>query len=371
MTTTYIILVNWNGRQDTIECLESLMRLDTDDFSVVIVDNGSTDGSLGALQAWSAAQEPAVQQQGLIWSTLPLDRRHDPILRIVMLADESSPQPDGARITVIAAGANRGFAAANNVGMAFAARDPEARFLWVLNNDTVVRSDSLDRLVAHAERHPRQAMIGSTLLYYHSPHIVQGLGGWTKPARALSGHVGVGRAADDLPDEAEVEAQLAYVMGASMFVRRAVFDQIGGMSGEYFLYFEELDWARRLPPDACLGICLASVVYHKEGGSIGTSSTARSSSTSHYYHTVNTLRYAWRFNRRYAPVAYARFGWDLLGYCRQRDRVAIGVSLRALVDAITGRRRAGAYGGGGVRLDRGAAPPQLGFRDPPKRLADD
>jgi GT2 family glycosyltransferase len=345
MTTTYIILVNWNGRQDTIECLDSLMRLDTDDFSVVVVDNGSVDDTIGALQAWETGGATRAVREGPIWSTLPPERRHDPTLRVVSLADESAPRPNGARVTLLAAGRNLGFAAANNIGMDFAVRDPGARFLWLLNNDTVARPDALSQLVAHADGHLDQAMIGSTLLYHDAPQIVQGLGGWTRPNRALAGHIGFGGRADELPDQAQVEAELAYVMGASMFVRRDLFDRTGGMSDDYFLYYEELDWVRRLPKGARLGICLASVVYHKEGGSIGTSSVARPSDTSLYYYTVNTLRYVWRYDRRHVPVTVARFGWNLIGYCRRRDGAAVRVGLHALRDALSGRRRTGPYGG--------------------------
>ena len=146
-----------------------------------------------------------------------------------------------------------------------------------------------------------------------------------------------------------VGPEIAYVMGASMFVRRAVYDRIGGMSEAYFLYYEELDWAKRLPPEFGLGTCLDSVIYHKEGQSIGTSSTERPSDTSLYYYCVSGLRFYWRHERRHAPVAAARVLWNLLGYARRRDLAAFRVTGVALRDFIAGRPRRGTYGGAEFR----------------------
>lgn len=346
MAATAIILVNWNGHADTIECLESLLRLEREDFAVVIVDNGSTDGSIDTLRDWAKA--PPRRLAGGVWDRLPADRRHAPDLRV---ADGPDAHPDGARITVIPAGRNLGYAAANNVGMAFGARDPATCFFWLLNNDTVARPDSLAHLAAHADAHPDLGLIGSTLLYYDAPDTVQGVGGWIEPHRALAGHIGFGLAADALPAADEIERRLAYVMGASMFVPRATYAATGGMSEAYFLYFEEPDWARRLPAGVGQGVCLDAVVYHKEGGSIGTDSIGRPSDTSLYYYTVNTLRYYWRHERRFVAVAAARIAWNAGLHAKRRDAAGVGVTLRACVDALTRRRRRGPYGSAEFRSD--------------------
>jgi GT2 family glycosyltransferase len=349
MATTFIILVNWNGKHDTIECLESLLRLDDGDFHVVVVDNGSTDGSVDEIEAWAAGSSDAVRT-GPVWDRLPTRRRWQPGLQRLQHAEAlTTPFSQQARITLIEAGVNLGFAAANNLGMRFAARVPDARFFWILNNDTVPCADALTRLVAHADKSPDQGIIGSTLLYYHRPELVQGVGGWIRPGQAMAGHIGTGLSPDALPSVETVEAELAYVMGASMFVRRDLYDRIGGMSEDYFLYFEELDWAKRLPQGVRQGICLGAVVFHKEGGSIGTSSIDRPSNTSLYYHAVNTVRFYWRFERRHVSIAVLRAAWNIIGYLRQRDRMAAVVTVRAVVDAMTGRRRRGPYNGADFR----------------------
>ncbi|WP_336966231.1 glycosyltransferase family 2 protein [Sphingobium aquiterrae] len=344
MATTQIILVNWNGRDHMIECLESLMRLDNGDFGVVIVDNGSTDGSIAAIAAWAAMPAPMDVPEGPPWPLLPIERRHCPTVRVIDRAEAESMAPGDARITVIAANANLGFAAANNLGLAHAARDPGCRSFWLLNNDTVVAPDSLDRLLDKAAARPDAGIIGATLLYYDRPDMVQGLGGIMDVRWARADHIGFGLPADSLPQEAAVEAQLSYVMGASMFVRRTVYEAIGGMSEDYFLYFEEPDWARRLPPGVRQTTCLAARVYHKEGGSIGSSNVTRPSDTSLYYLTVNSLRFYARYHRGSLPVMAARLAKTGFDHGRRGDRRARAVIARAFVDAVTGRRRKGPYG---------------------------
>ncbi|MDB5894515.1 MAG: glycosyltransferase family 2 protein [Rhodoferax sp.] len=343
MARTYIVLVNWNGHGDTIECLDSLLRLADDDHRVIVVDNGSTDGSLQHLRDWAAAP-PAPVPSGAVWDHFAGAVPRPPDLRVVPMDALDTARPDGARITAIDAGANLGFAGANNLGMRFAGQDPAARYFWVLNNDTVATPESLSQLVAHADRHPQQAIIGAALLYYHDPGIVQGLGGWLDNRRALAGHIGFGLPAKQLPSAGEVQARLAYVMGASMFVRAGTYRAIGGMSEDYFLYYEELDWARRLPQGATLGICLEAVVFHKEGGSIGTSSLHRPSDTCLYYQYASALRFYWKHERRHAPLAAARILYNLVDHARRRDFAAMRITVRAFGDILRGRLRRGAYG---------------------------
>ncbi|MDF0543248.1 glycosyltransferase family 2 protein [Sphingobium sp. H39-3-25] len=355
MATTQIILVNWNGRDHTIECLESLMRLDSGDFDVVIVDNGSADGSIAAIEDWALAPESAHWKSGPPWPLLPAERAHLPGVRVIDRAALGDASPDGTRITIIAANANLGFAGATNLGLAFGARDRDARYFWLLNNDTVVAPDSLTLLVEKAAARPDAGIIGATLLYYHQPDMVQGLGGLMDVKRALASHIGLGLSADALPDEAAVEAQMTYVMGASMFVRRSVYDATGGMSEDYFLYFEEPDWAQRLPRGVHQAVCLAAKVYHKEGGTIGSNSLTRASDTSLYYLIVNSLRFYARYHRASLPLMAARMAKYGFDYGRKGDRQARAVIARAFVDALTGRRRKGPYGSALFRAGKGKA----------------
>jgi GT2 family glycosyltransferase len=101
----------------------------------------------------------------------------------------------------------------------------------------------------------------------------------------------------DIPlQSTEIEQNMSYVIGAAMLVRREFIEQIGLMNEDYFLYFEEIDWATRGASQYKLGYAPKSVVYHKEGASIGTSASG-GSALSVYYLYRNRLLFTWRFHR--------------------------------------------------------------------------
>lgn len=338
--TNWIVLVNWNGGEDTLECLESLLRLDDGDFAVVVVDNGSSDGSQDRIAEWAAHGDGA-RPQGGVWDRLPQERRWN--ADFARIAHGDLPRPT-ARITLIEAGSNLGFAAANNIGMRFAAGDPVARYFWILNNDTVAAPDSLSILHRRMEADPSIGMLGARLMFYHDPDRVQGLAGAFPRWKARSFHIGLGLTPDTLPPAEQVEAQMAYVLGASMFVRRDLVDRIGGMSEAYFLYFEEVDWAERLPAGSRLAIAQDAAVWHKEGGSIGSATETRPSDTSLYYINAGLLRYYWRHHRLRLPIALGRVLRESAGYRLRGDRAGARAVLQGLRDVLSGVRRRGRYG---------------------------
>jgi GT2 family glycosyltransferase len=127
-----------------------------------------------------------------------------------------------------------------------------------------------------------------------------------------------------------------------MFVRRAVFARTGGLSEDYFLYCEELDLARQLLPGEAQGWAPDAVVFHKEGGSIGTSSISRPSDTSLYYLQVNTLRFYRKFHAWLLPLGFLRIAREAFTAFRKRDHAALRVAQLAVVDFITGVKRTGA-----------------------------
>ena len=313
MALVHVVIVNWNGWVDMVECLASLYRLDRDDVSIAICDNGSTDGSVDRLAEWL----------------------------------EEHPGP----VALIENGANLGFAGGCNVGIARALGDPGCRYVWLLNNDTVVTPGALSALVALLEAEPDVAICGSTLLFHDRPKTVQGLGGWFNPWIGRGGHLGLNGAAHELPARAVIEAQLDYVIGASMLVRRAIFERVGGLSEDYFLYYEELDLARRLVAGERQAWAPASIVYHKEGRSIGTASQGRASETSRYYLQVNLLRFYRRHYPWLLPIAFGRLVWEAAKALIDRDMGALAAGWLAVRDFLSNKIRTGP-----IRLQSGGKP---------------
>ena len=111
--------------------------------------------------------------------------------------------------------------------------------------------------------------MGSKLVHYWQPHTVQALGGGAFDEKTtIAKHIGVGLTLDvNNFSREEIEDITSYIVGASMLVTRSFLEKIGLMCEDYFLYFEELDWAYRAKSIFTLGFSPESIVYHKVGGS--------------------------------------------------------------------------------------------------------
>ena len=318
----YILLVNWNGWADTLECLESLLCLDYPDFRVVVVDNASTDDSCDYIHNW-------VNNRFDVWQTGPRSTPSNPTSgRSFTFAEyereEAEEGGDRSRdefLTVVRSAENLGFAGGNNVGLRFALARGDAGFVWLLNNDTVVDKSALTAMVTRIQAKPGTGMCGSTLLFFARPEIVQSLGGgYYCPWFAVAWHLGQRRAFVPTKDPARVERHLSYIVGASMLVSMEWVREIGLMTEDYFLYFEEVDWTLRAGKRFSLAYAPASLVYHKVGGSIGTRShPAHKSLVCDYYNLRNRLI----FTRRFYP-------WAL-------PTVLLGLGIEALVRIGCGR----------------------------------
>ncbi len=215
VSTTCVVLLNHNGWRDTLPCLFALRELEGQHPQVIVVDNGSEDGSVDRIR-------------------------------------EAEPG-----CTLLIAGQNLGFAAGANLGIerALAAG---ADFVWLLNNDTVPGPNSLSALLQAMASDPSLGMVGSNLRYAHDPAMPQALGG---------GYIRWWLGVPQAVRRQRQLSKLEYVNGASMLVRAAVFEEVGLFDECFFLYWEDVDLCRRAQHAGWrLGAALDSVVLHKEGG---------------------------------------------------------------------------------------------------------
>lgn len=304
-----IVVVNWNGVKDTIECLESLFRLDYPDFRVVVCDNASSDGSVTRIIAWANGLTEAFHE-------VPVSLRQlssPPVTKPIRLVELDKATAEGGdllcdrRLTIIRTGDNLGFAGGNNVGLRYLLACGDCDFFWLLNNDTVVDPESLSHLVSEFSSKSNLGICGSTLLYYDDPERIQALGGgyycrwiglpWLhgRWRRLSSRHLEARR----------IPLLINYVVGASMLVSRDFLEQIGLMNEDYFLFFEETDWAWRSRGRFDLGWAPRSLVYHKIGRSIGTSTDPRQKSkTCDFYALRNRLLFTKKFCRSALPTIW-------------------------------------------------------------------
>ena len=299
--STCIVIVNWKNAWDTLECLESVLRLDQRNWVAFVCDNDSQDGSIDIFKKWaerlvcvSTLSPPAGLPQGPsrsdtefnVFFEKPLNPSAEP--RVIAYPAKS--------IVFIENDNNAGFAGGNNVGLKFALSHPEARWVWLLNNDTVVEPSALDWQIKRSQTHARPHMIGVTIMEYYEPQNVQYNGGasynhFTTQVRPIrQGVPPHGLATANF--ENEIESQISYISGASMFLPMSTLKIIGLMDDRYFLYYEELDWIADHRATLDLLYASRAVIYHKEGGTTGGKTTQKiKSATSEYYAARSRLMY--------------------------------------------------------------------------------
>lgn len=256
----YIILVNWNGLEDTLECLESLREIAYPNHRIVVVDNGSKD-----------------HQADLIKENFP-----------------------GVRL--INNKRNLGFVIANNQGMELALREG-AEYVLLLNNDTVVERNFLDILIEYSEQSKDVGIAGPRILYYDSNRI------WSVGGKILSAGiiVLVGKGKDRNYYSSEI-VETDFVSGCAMLVKRSVIEKIGFLDPIYFAYFEDVDFCLRAENLGYRLVVVAkSVIYHKKSSSSGKKGSFRYlSPLQHYLVTRNQILFIKKFSKwKTIPVVVA------------------------------------------------------------------
>ena len=241
-----IIILNWNGLSDTLECLESVKKIDYPSFEVIVVDNGSTDGS-----------------------ATTISRLHPGVV-------------------IIETGKNLGFAEGNNVGIRYALNNG-SEYMLLLNNDTIVDPQLLQAFIDAAHLNQEAGIFGAKIYYYSEPNKIQFAEvKWNKEKCAFT-HIGDGEVDDGNKFESYRETDFA--CGCALFFRKELVEKVGYLEPRFFLNFEETDWCFRARHSGykCLFVPKAKV-WHKTSVSFG----GQSSPLYIYFMARNKLLWAER-----------------------------------------------------------------------------
>ena len=284
-----MIVLNWNGRDDTLACVESVLASGYEALDVLVVDNGSADGSMECFDAaWRSEARVRVQRNDV----------------------------------------NLGYAGGNNAGFAdVLARDPD--YVLVLNNDTVVDVGALDQLVDALEAEPGFGMVGPKVLELNRPDRLgcsfDRVRLWCFGALpTTAGQVDQGQFDD--------RRELDVITGCALLVRADALRQIGGFDVDYFAYYEEVDLAFRMRAAGWrLGFVPHAIVRH-EGGA----STAGRRSLVQYYKLRNMILFmrknaAWHHFLTFVPIAVLVSAQRLLVALLSGDAAGLHAMARALL----------------------------------------
>jgi GT2 family glycosyltransferase len=198
--TVAVIVLTWNGKALTVECLDSLANVNYASLDVIVVDNASSDGTADAVS-----------------------------------------QRFGERVTLVINEHNLGFAGGNNVGIR-RALDSGADYILLLNNDTTVDTELIGALIDVFSQYPKTGIAGPKIYYATPPDHIWFAGGEISLMRGTARHIGI-REIDkgQYNDVREVD----YITGCALMARRAVFEEVGALDDSYRAYYEDADFCMR------------------------------------------------------------------------------------------------------------------------------
>lgn len=331
----YIVVLNYNGWTDTIECLESLAKLTFYRYQIIVVDNFSDNDSISHIQAWADGRQPVVlaEDNALLFLSHPAVSKPIPYkLYSRKEAESGGDGLDDNKLILIQTGENIGFAGGNNVALRYVLKRADADYVWLLNNDTVVEPRSLSELIeCYAGRESeRIGIVGGKIRYYHNPGLIQCIAGayynkWLGYSRQIGNRE---------PDKGQYDIKPLHpnlIIGACMLVSTHFLTEVGLLDESYFLYFEEQDWAERAKRMSfSLQYSTEAIIYHKEGGTIGANQWQGNSRFSDFYFTRSKLLFTERyFGKLTRLTVKLSLLFTILNRVRRRqfDRVAMLISI--------------------------------------------
>ncbi|HEU4968138.1 glycosyltransferase family 2 protein [Sphingomonas sp.] len=294
-----VVIVAFNSADVILDCLDSLFASDAADrLDVAVVDNASSDDTRTAIVEWAAGKRSAPHLDGVPGQAAPAPK---PIAMETVRPGETGSAP----LTLILSDVNGGYAYGVNAGLDYLrTRDGLAGY-WVLNPDSIVPPAAPGRFLA-ALGSADQGMFSSRCLYVEAPETIQTDGGRFSRWTGVCTSVNAGRpaATTPLPDGATLD----FVTGANIVVPRGFLDRVGPMHEDYFLYYEEVDWAWRRGGQP-IAMVAGAEIYHRGGTSIGSSNGIRQASPfADYFNQRNRIWFVRRNFPMRTPIAV---GWAL------------------------------------------------------------
>lgn len=219
-----IIILNYQNYEDTLECIESLQQNICENVDIIVVDNNSTNNSVGELE-----------------------------------------KKLGKKYKLIVTDKNLGYAGGNNVGIKYA-YEKQYEYICILNNDTIIKNNFISKLEEYMTCHPKCAIVGPAILEFDDSNKIQSTGGYINYWKACSGLLNSGNfyeTFDKTPQEVE------WVGGACMMFRRELIEKVGMIPECYFLFYEETDWCCQARRKGLQVVCQPEAyIYHKASAAV-------------------------------------------------------------------------------------------------------
>lgn len=244
-----VILVNYNGKNYNSECIESITNSTYKNISIILVDNASID-----------------------------DSTEDIINNF-------------KQVIVIKNNENLGFSGANNIGIKYAIKNG-CEYVLLLNNDTVIKDDMIEMMLKTSMMN--NAVISPKIYYFSEPNKLWSAGSGVNWIKGLAYQIGMNETDIGIYNEIKT---VPFATGCCLLIHKHVFDLVGYLNDEYFLYYEDTDFSTRII-EAGIKIIYEpkAILWHKVSSSTG----GDESPNYIYYNTRNRLYFNNKFNRKNA-----------------------------------------------------------------------
>lgn len=292
-----VVIVTYNSAEVICDCLESLMASQGVRLRILVVDNASSDGTVQRLRDWADGRWPYKAP-----ADAPLAL--PPCAKPLPLHAGSSAAQVGHSIAVLETGVNGGFAFGVNRGLEVLAAEAEITRFWILNPDCIALPGTARRFARAKGPEEGFSLMGGRVVYWEDPEKIQSDGGTINWRTGVTDNIHQYAGLDRPPPPSAGEGAPDFISGANMVASRAFYEKAGPLREDYFLYYEEADWALRrgkLP----LSYVRGALVFHRAGASIGSGSVARAPTPFATYFLYRArFRFLRRFGRRSLVWAY-------------------------------------------------------------------
>lgn len=252
------IVLNYNRKDDTLECLDSLARSTYSNKKTIVLDNRSSDDSVKAI---------------------------------------SEAFPD---VQIFVLQENKGYAGNNDVGI-HAALEQGADWVFVLNEDTILDKDCIENLVKVGESDPKIGIVGPMVYHFDEPNIIQSAGG------VFDKYLRVSHLSQNQADTGQYAGphSVDWISGCAIMVRRAAIEEVGVIDERFFYYVEETEWCLRIKKAGWKVIHVPSAkIWHK-----GVQLDYKPQPSVTYYATRNRLL---MLSKHHAPLMSWLVAWGFI-----------------------------------------------------------
>jgi GT2 family glycosyltransferase len=332
-----IIILNWNGWKNTIECLESLFQITYPNYIVILIDNGSEDDSLEQIESYCGGKiEIDSKFFDYTLKNKPIkiiEYSREEVKTLKSRIDENLTNPG---LFLIKNEKNYGFAEGNNIGIRFALTSLNPAYILLLNNDTVVDPHFLDYLVKKMENNEKIGFCSPKIYFYDfkgTRNIINFAGGRIDMWRGISSHIGITQ-----PDigQYNFEKEVDWCEGSCLLVRVKTIQQIGLLDPKYFAYWEDTDWCLQGKKRGWQSWFVPeSKIWHK----INASSNKKSGF--YYYFMTRNRIYFMKKNSNQSQFLFFKIYFCMIDFIKEmailflkRNHISIRCYLKSIVDGF-------------------------------------